>query len=275
MRVGLKAMPGDASASNSIRFDVLTIFPELLDSPLKEGIIRRAREAGQVEIVCHNLRDYAFDKHAMTDDRPFGGGEGMVMKPEPLAAAVQAVQGMAPQPARVILLSPQGRPYTQRLAEELAGQPRLLLVCGRYEGVDERFAVRYVDEEISIGDYILTGGELAAMVLIDSITRLRPGVLGCSDSAGCDTFSRGGLKYPQYTRPRTFEGMEAPEVLFSGDHAAVAEWRLLASVERTMAKRPDLVCGLRFTPAELKTLHRHGLVARLKENGWSNQPDNR
>jgi tRNA (guanine37-N1)-methyltransferase len=258
--------------NETIRFDVLTIFPELLDSPLKEGIIRRAREAGQIEIICHNIRDYAFDKHAMTDDRPFGGGEGMVMKPEPLAAAVQAVQSQAVQPGRVILLSPQGRPYTQAVAEELAGNARLLLVCGRYEGVDERFAARYVDEEISIGDFILTGGELAAMILIDSIARLRPGVLGCADSADYDTFSRGGLKYPQYTRPRLFEGIPAPEVLFSGDHGAVAEWRLIAAVERTMAKRPDLVARMRFDPGEVKILQRQGLLARLRECGWNSQP---
>jgi tRNA (guanine37-N1)-methyltransferase len=266
-------MQAEAAAGETIRFDVLTIFPELLDSPLKEGIIRRAQEAGQITIACHNIREYALDKHAMTDDRPFGGGEGMVMKPEPLAAAVQAVQGMGPQPGRVILLSPQGRPYTQAVAEELAGYPRLLLVCGRYEGVDERFAARYVDEEISIGDYILTGGELAAMVLIDSITRLRPGVLGCADSADYDTFSRGGLKYPQYTRPRLFEGVAAPEVLFSGDHAAVAEWRLVAAVERTLAKRPDLVAGMRFSPSELKILQRQGLLAKLRESGWKSRSE--
>jgi tRNA (guanine37-N1)-methyltransferase len=266
-------MQAEAAAGETIRFDVLTIFPELLDSPLKEGIIRRAQEAGQIGVFCHNIREYALDKHAMTDDRPFGGGEGMVMKPEPLAAAVQAVQGMGPQPGRVILLSPQGRPYTQAVAQELAGYERLLLVCGRYEGVDERFAAQYVDEEISIGDYILTGGELAAMILIDSITRLRPGVLGCADSADYDTFSRGGLKYPQYTRPRLFEGVPAPEVLFSGDHAAVAEWRLVAAVERTLAKRPDLVARMRFSPSELKILQRQGLLARLRESGWNSRPE--
>ncbi len=251
-----------------MRFDVLTIFPELLDSPLKEGIIRRALQAGQVRIEAHDVRDYALDRHAMTDDRPFGGGEGMVMKPEPLAAAVRAVQAKAPEKGRVVLLSPQGRPYTQAKAEELAGCPRLLLVCGRYEGVDERFAAHYVEEEISIGDYILTGGELAALVLIDSIVRLLPGVLGCADSAEYDTFSRGGLKFPQYTRPRVFEGEEAPEVLLSGDHAAIAKWRLIAAVERTLAKRPDLVAGMRFGAAEIKILEGQGLIARLREAGW-------
>jgi len=256
-----------------MRFDVLTIFPELLDSPLREGIIRRAQQAGLAQIVAHDIRGYALDKHAMTDDRPFGGGEGMVMKPEPLTAAVQAVQAMAQEKGRVILLSPQGRTYTQRKAEELAGLDRLLLVCGRYEGVDERFAAHYVDEEISIGDYILTGGELAAMVLIDSVTRLLPGVLGCADSAEHDTFSRGGLKYPQFTRPRVFEGIEVPEVLCSGDHAAISRWRLIASVERTLAKRPELLRNMRFSAAEYKILERQGLIAMLREAGWDRRPE--
>ena len=256
-----------------MRFDVLTIFPALLDSPLEEGIIRRARQAGQVRIGIHDIRAYATDRHSMTDDRPFGGGEGMVMKPEPLAAAVRDVQAMEEQPARVVLLSPQGRPYTQAVAEELAGYGRLILVCGRYEGVDERFIARYVDEEVSIGDYILTGGELAAMVLIDSITRLLPGVLGCADSAECDTFSRGRLKHPQYTRPRVFEELEVPEVLFSGDHAAVERWRFLASVERTLSRRPELVRDLCFAPAELKLLRREGMLVRLREAGWHERPE--
>ena len=251
-----------------MRFDVLTIFPELLDSPLREGIIRRAQEAGLVRIALHNIRDYATDRHAMTDDRPFGGGEGMVMKPEPLADAVRTVQGLAPEPGRVVLLTPQGRAYSQAVAEELAGCRRLLLVCGRYEGVDERFAARYVDDEISIGDYVLTGGELAAMVLVDSITRLLPGVLGCADSVAEDSFSRGGLKHPQYTRPRVFEEVPAPEVLFSGDHGAVARWRLIAAVERTLVRRPDLVAGLRFDAGERKILEREGLLPRLREAGW-------
>ncbi|HIJ78238.1 MAG: tRNA (guanosine(37)-N1)-methyltransferase TrmD [Desulfobulbaceae bacterium] len=254
-----------------MRFDILTIFPGLLESPLQEGIIRRALAAEQVRIEIHNIRDYALDKHAMTDDRPFGGGEGMVMKPEPLAAAVADVRRQAPG-GRVILLSPQGRPYNQAVAEELAQLDHLVLVCGRYEGVDERFIAKYVDEEISIGDYILTGGELAAMVMVDSITRLLPGVLGCADSADFDTFSRGGLKYPQYTRPRVFEDMAAPEVLFSGDHGAVAVWRLLAEIEQTMTKRPELVPRMRFSAGELKILKKQGLLAKLREAGWQDLP---
>ena len=215
-----------------MRFHVLTIFPNLLESPLQEGIIRRALQAGQIEVELTNIRDFATDKHAMTDDRPFGCGEGMVMKPEPLAAAIrQTSQGH--EKSHVVLLSPQGKQYTQEVAEEFSRLDDLVLVCGRYEGVDERIRRHFVDEEISIGDYILTGGELAAMVIIDSITRLLPGVLGCEGSVEYDTFSRGGIKYPQYTRPRDFEGHEVPEVLLSGDHTKIAEWRFAAGVRMT------------------------------------------
>lgn len=247
-----------------MRFDILTIFPDLLESPLKEGIIRRAVQDGKVRIELHNIREYATDKHAMTDDRPFGGGEGMVMKPEPLAAAVKDVRQQLPE-SRVILLSPQGAPYNQTKARELALESNLVLVCGRYEGVDERFRARYVDEEISIGDYVLTGGELAALVLVDSITRLLPDVLGCSDSAEKDTFSRGGLKHPQYTRPRVFEGMEVPQVLLSGDHGAVGEWRFIASVQQTLARRPELLQTMKFSAPEKKLLQKHGLLAEVEQ----------
>ena len=251
-----------------MRFDILTIFPELLASPLTEGILRRAIQDGKVEIAIHNIRDFATDKHAMTDDRPFGGGEGMVMKPEPLAAAVQHVRNEAPD-GKVVLLSPQGRTYDQALAHELAGEPHLILVCGRYEGVDERFRDHYVDLEVSIGDYILTGGELAAMVLVDSITRLLPGVLGCADSATNDTFSRGGLKHPQYTRPRVFEGDEVPEVLCSGDHAAISEWRFVAAMRQTLARRPELLTAMTFSRAEEKLLKKHGLLDAIRERQTS------
>lgn len=256
-----------------MRFDILTIFPELLDSPLKEGIIRRAVQDEKVKIFIHNIRDYATDKHAMTDDRPFGGGEGMVMKPEPLAAAVNDVH-KEKSGGSVILLSPQGRPYSQNVAEEFAKKDHLILVCGRYEGVDERFRAHYVDEEISIGDYILTGGELAALVVIDSVTRLLPDVLGCSDSAENDSFSRGGLKYPQFTRPRVFESDSVPEVLLSGDHAAVAEWRFIAAVEQTLAKRPELLARMSFNAKDLKLLKKHGLLTKLQAVGPVNRLDN-
>lgn len=235
-----------------MRFDVLTIFPNLLASPLEEGIIRRARASGALDLYFHNIRDFAEGKHAVTDDRPFGGGEGMVMKPEPIVTALRHVSAQRPG-GYVVFLTPQGRPYTQKLAWELALKEHIVLLCGRYEGVDARVE-RYIDTEISIGDYVLTGGELAALVLIDSVTRLLPGVLGCSDSADCDTFSRGLLKYPQYTRPRQFEGQEVPAPLLTGDHQAIADWRLVESVKRTLERRQDLLKQAVFTAGERKVL---------------------
>ena len=241
-----------------MRFDILTIFPELLSSPLQEGIIRRAIQDDKIQVAIHNIRDFATDKHTMTDDRPFGGGEGMVMKPEPIGAAVEKVRGEGGG-GRVVFLTPRGKVFDQAKAEELASQEHLILLCGRYEGIDERLIELYVDEEISIGDYILTGGELAAMVLIDSITRLQPGVLGCADSAGHDSFSRGMLKHPQYTRPREFQNLEVPEELLTGDHAAIRDWRLVAAVKQTLVKRPELLAAVEFSPAEKKVLARAGL----------------
>ncbi|MEJ2689330.1 MAG: tRNA (guanosine(37)-N1)-methyltransferase TrmD [Deltaproteobacteria bacterium] len=246
-----------------MRFDILTIFPQLLSSPLQEGIIRRAIESGRVSIGIENIRDYALDRHAMTDDRPFGGGEGMVMKPEPLAAAIRSVKQRFGT-GRVILLSPQGQRYEQGVVRHLATEEHLILICGRYEGIDERIRATLVDEEISIGDFILTGGELAAMVVVDSVVRMLPGVLGCADSAANDTFSHGRLKHPQYTRPRNFEGFEVPEVLLSGDHAAVAQWRLLASVTQTLANRPDLLDPEQFSREERRLLRKHGLWSKIE-----------
>ena len=252
-----------------MRFDILTIFPDLLSSPLQEGIIRRAIQDDKIQVGIHTIRDFATDKHAMTDDRPFGGGEGMVMKPEPIGAAIDKVREDAGQ-GRVVFLTPRGKLYNQAKAEELAALDHLVLLCGRYEGIDERLVELYVDEEISIGDYILTGGELAAMVMIDSITRLQPGVLGCADSAEQDTFSRGMLKHPQYTRPREFGSLEVPEELLSGDHAAIRDWRLVAAVKQTLAKRPELLTGVEFSVAEKKVLVAAGLwdeVDQLKNDG--------
>ncbi len=240
-----------------MRFDVLTIFPNLLESPIEEGIIRRALASGVVEILSHNIRDYALGKHAMTDDRPFGGGEGMVMKPEPIVAALRQVAAQRPG-GYVILLTPQGRPYSQKMATDLAQKDHIVLLCGRYEGVDARIE-RYIDAEISIGDYVLTGGELAALVVIDSVIRLLPGVLGCSDSAVCDSFSRGLLKYPQYTRPRQFDGQNVPETILSGDHKAIAQWRFVESVKRTQQRRPDLLLDIQFSSLEIKLLALHGV----------------
>ncbi len=247
-------------------FDIVTIFPHLLKSPLEEGIIRRARQRQQIAVNLVNIRDFALDRHQTTDDRPFGGGEGMVMKPEPLAAAVTACRNRAKQPkeSRVVLLSPQGRQYNQQVAAEFAETKHLILVCGRYEGVDQRFVENCVDEEISIGDFILTGGELAAMVIVDSVTRLLPSVLGCPDSKEKDTFSRGLLKHPQYTRPQSFAGEEVPTELLSGNHKKIEEYRFLQSVRNTMQKRPDLLNMVTFTPAEKKLLHKYNLLAEME-----------
>jgi tRNA (guanine37-N1)-methyltransferase len=244
-------------------FDILTIFPEFFISPLQEGIIRRALQDGKIGIGIHNIRDFAYDRHHMTDDRPFGGGEGMVMKPEPLTACLKAVH-CEDAPTRVILLSPKGRQFTQQTAQQLTAYSRLVCICGRYEGVDERFRDKYVDEEISIGDYVLTGGELAALVVIDAVSRLLPGVLGCEDSATNDSFSCGLLKHAQYTRPRVFEGTAVPEVLLSGDHAAIARYRFVESVKMTLERRPELLAEMQFTTAERKILKKEELLSRIE-----------
>jgi tRNA (guanine37-N1)-methyltransferase len=256
-----------------MRFDILSIFPEFFASPLNESIIRRAILSQRIEVHLHNIRDFATDRHAMTDDRPFGGGEGMVMKPEPIAAALARVTKAAGTAGRVILLSPQGRTFDQAHAVELAGLDHLVLLCGRYEGVDQRVVELFVDEEISIGDYVLTGGELPALVIVDAVTRLLPGVLGCAESASQDSFSRGLLKHSQYTRPREFQGLEVPEVLLGGDHAAIHAWRLVESVRRTLARRPELLAGIEFDAAERKLLDRQGLLAEVEARGGIFPPE--
>lgn len=244
-----------------MRFSILTIFPSLIDSALKEGVIGRARDAEIIDVEILNIRDFTTDRHRTTDDRPFGGGEGMVMTPEPLSLAVQHARSRTgpEQRSRVVLLSPQGRQLSQSAAEDLGREEHLILVCGRYEGVDERFRLHYVDDEISIGDFILSGGELPALVIIDAVTRLIPGVLGCSSSAANDTFSRNLLKHPQYTRPRMFEGLEVPGELLSGDHRKIEEYRFIASVRMTLEKRPDLLLEESFSEAEKKLLLKHGI----------------
>lgn len=242
-------------------FSIVTIFPALIESCLQEGIVARARKQGKVEIEVINLRDFTRDRHRTTDDRPFGGGEGMVMTPEPLSLALRASKREQIGNKRVVLLSPQGCKFDQQMAVELGREQQLILVCGRYEGVDERFRARYVDAEISVGDFILSGGELPALLVVDAVTRLLPGVLGCADSATNDTFSRNLLKHPQYTRPRVFEGMEVPEVLFSGDHNRIEEYRFIESVRRTLERRPDLLAKAigSFSDREKKMLKVHGL----------------
>jgi tRNA (guanine37-N1)-methyltransferase len=227
-------------------FEIMTIFPGMFSSPLEESIVGKARERGLIQVRLHNIRDWATDKHQMTDDRPFGGGEGMVMKPEPIVGALRAISGEGP-PARVVLLTPQGRLFNQEIALELSRLPRLILICGRYEGVDERVAEHFTDDQISIGDYVLTGGELAAMVLVDAVTRLIPGTLGNAGSAAADSFSESVLEYPQYTRPQDFEGMTVPGTLLSGNHESIRRWRRGQALLRTMVRRPDLFARLELT----------------------------
>jgi len=223
-----------------MNFIVLTIFPEMFDSFWAHGIIRRAIDQKKIVTSTINIRDFARNRHQMTDDRPYGGGSGMVMKPEPLAGAIRAAKKRAPF-AKSILLTPQGREFNQHMAQQLAKGDELILVCGRYEGVDERVSHELIDYEISIGDYVLTGGELAAMVVIEAVTRLIPGTLGGEDSAKKDSFSDSLLEHDHYTRPRSFEGEKVPEVLLSGHHQEIEQWRLESSVMRTLLKRPDLL----------------------------------
>ncbi|MCL0059614.1 tRNA (guanosine(37)-N1)-methyltransferase TrmD [Dehalococcoidia bacterium] len=222
-----------------MRIDIVTLFPNMFSGPFDESIIRRARDNKFVEIVIHNLRDYGLGKHRVVDDYPYGGGSGMVLMPEPLFSAVEAIKGESRIP--VILLTPQGRLFTQQVAEELAAYSRFILVCGHYEGVDERVREYLVTDEISIGDYVLTGGEPAAMVVCDAVVRLIPGVLGSPESVRDDSHSGGLLEYPQYTRPQIFRGWEVPPVLLSGNHAEIARWRREQAVLRTLARRPDLL----------------------------------
>jgi tRNA (guanine37-N1)-methyltransferase len=221
-----------------MKIDVLTLFPAMFAGPLDESIVKRARAAGLVDVKIHNLREFAHDRHKTVDDRPFGGGPGMLLKPEPIFEAVEAI---AREETRVILLSPAGRVFSQAIARELAQQGDLLLISGHYEGFDERVREQLADDELSIGDYVLTNGALPAMVIIDAVTRLLPGALGDDESSREESFSQGLLEYPQYTRPAEFRGMKVPEVLLSGNHAEIAKWRAGQSRTRTEQRRPDLL----------------------------------
>jgi tRNA (guanine37-N1)-methyltransferase len=234
-----------------VRIDIVTLFPAMLEAPLAQSILGRARARGLVDIRVHDLREHAGGRHRVTDEPPFGGGGGMILKPEPIAAAVEALRAAGAE-ARVILLGPAGRRFSQEVARELARRPHLILLCGRYEGVDERVSETLVDEELSIGDYVLTGGEPAALVVTDAVTRLLPGVLGDEDAPARDSFARGLLEYPQYTRPEVFRGASVPEVLRSGDHRRIARWRQLMSLWRTWQRRPDLLETADLTPEEQK-----------------------
>ncbi len=263
-----------------MRFDIVTIFPAFFAGVFEHGIVRRAQAEGLVEIGLHDLRDYAHDRHRTVDDRPFGGGEGMVLKPEPLAKALEAMgirlkaERDVVAKTRVILLSAQGRVFTQALARELAGQERVVLICGRYEGVDERINELYCDMELSIGDYVLSGGELPAAVVVDAAMRLIPGVLGNKASGEFESFGRadaeiavdvdgvprsqhgagGLLDYPHYTRPAEFQGLRAPEVLLNGDHAGIRRWRREQQLRKTFRNRPDLLAGTALSDEDMQTL---------------------
>jgi tRNA (guanine37-N1)-methyltransferase len=232
-----------------VRIDIVTLFPGMLAGALGESILGRARERGLVDIRVWNLRDHATGRHLVTDDAPFGGGGGMILKPEPLAACLETLRTPA---ARVVLLDPAGRRFSQAVAREYARATHLVLVCGRYEGVDERVREHLVDEELSIGDYVLTGGEPAALVVADAVTRLLPGVLGDAEAPAHDSFARGLLEHPQYTRPEIFRGWRVPPLLLGGDHARVEHWRRVMSVWRTWQRRPDLLETADLAPEEQK-----------------------
>ncbi len=238
-----------------MKIDIITIFPQMFESTLKEGVIKIALEKKLVDVKLHNLRDYVHNKHSQIDDAPYGGGFGMVMKPGPFFEAVESISknSISGKP-RVILLTPQGRPFNQRLAEELSREKYLIVLCGRYEGIDERVHEDLATDEISIGDYILSGGEYAAMALVDSVIRLIPGVLGKHESLAEETFTRGLLEYPQYTRPREWQGWAVPEILISGHHEAIRKWRIRKSLEKTLARRPDLIHEDSLTEEEKEIL---------------------
>lgn len=246
-----------------MQFEVFTLLPEVFPSYLETSILKRARDRGLIDVRVHNIRDYTHDKHHMTDDTPYGGGGGMVMKPEPVFEAIESVLGLSPlsppEPVSnipIILLTPQGRVFNQTIAKELSAHPHIALLCGRYEGIDERIREHLVTDEISIGDYVLTGGEIPALILIDAISRLLPNVLGDPTGAEDDSHAMGLLEYPHYTRPPEFRGWQAPEVLLSGDHAKIDKWRRQQALERTFRKRPDMLEKAELTKEDLKFIEK-------------------
>lgn len=240
-----------------MRFHVLTIFPRMFDSPFAEGVVHRGIDAGLIELHVHDIRDYTHDRHRSTDDYTFGGGPGMLMKPEPLFEGVESIREKhdTPENAPVVLLTPQGERLTQPLVENLAAEDDLILICGRYEGFDERVRKNLATHEISIGDYVLNGGEAAAIVLVEAVARLIPGVVGSDESTRNDSFTTGLLQHPQYTRPADFRGMTVPEVLLSGDHARIEQWRRRESLRRTFQRRPDLLDEANLPPEDREFLN--------------------
>lgn len=237
-----------------MRIDIITLFPSMFRGPFDESIVKRAREKGILEINLHNLREFTNDRHRTVDDLPYGGGAGMVMKPDPLFRAVEKVKEEKRSSSKIILLSPQGQPFVQERAKKLAQEKDLILICGHYEGVDERVREHLVDEELSVGDFVLTGGELAAMVVVDAISRLLPEVLGCKDSILEDSFYETLLDHPQYTRPAEFRGWKVPGVLISGNHQKIREWREKKKLENTFKKRPDLLRIAKLSQEQEKML---------------------
>jgi tRNA (guanine37-N1)-methyltransferase len=237
-----------------MKFDIITIFPRMVEAGLAEGVVSRGIERGILDIKVHDLRAHTTDRHRTVDDMPYGGGPGMVMKPEPLFKAVTAIRQQRGDPAAVVLLSPQGRLFTQAEAERLSGLGHVVLLCGRYEGMDERVRELAATEELSIGDYVLSGGELPALVIVDTVSRLVPGVVGDAQSVEGDSFARGLLDYPHYTRPAEFEGRQVPEVLLSGHHAEVRRWRKREALQRTLERRPDLLADAALDDEERELL---------------------
>jgi len=244
-----------------MQFEVFTLLPEVFPPYLESSILQKARQRGLIDVRVHNIRDYTHDRHHTTDDTPYGGGGGMVMKPEPVFEAIETVLGFEagqaqPPPIPVILMTPQGRVFTQRIAEELVAHERIALICGRYEGVDERIREHLVTDEISIGDYVLTGGELPALIIVDAVSRLIPGVLGDPTGAEDDSHSMGLLEYPHYTRPPGFRGWQVPDVLLSGDHARIEKWRREQALQRTLGRRPDILEKAELSEADKKILEK-------------------
>jgi tRNA (guanine37-N1)-methyltransferase len=251
-----------------MQFEVFTLLPDVFPPYLESSILQRARQRGLIDVRVHNIRDYTHDRHHTTDDTPYGGGGGMVMKPEPVFEAVESVLGLSPTPAPplafpIILLTPQGRVFTQRVAEEYAQHERIALLCGRYEGVDERIREHLVTDEISVGDYVLTGGELPALLIIDAVSRLIPGVLGDPTGAEDDSHSMGLLEYPHYTKPAEFRGWKVPEILLSGDHGKIEKWRREQALVRTFNKRPDMLERAPLTKEDQKIVER--LKSKLQD----------
>lgn len=247
-----------------MRFDILTLFPGMFAGPFDESIIRRGVDKQLIDIAIHNIRDWATDRHQTTDDAPYGGGAGMVMKVEPLTACIESVKALHPA-STVVMTSPQGRRLTHQVASELAERDGLIIVCGRYEGIDERVRTLCIEDDLSIGDFVLSGGEIAAMTIVDAVTRLIPGVLGSDESAGADSFCDGLLEYPQYTRPPEFRGLTVPEILLSGNHELIRRWRRRESLRKTRLLRPDLINDRLLTKEDRK------LVAELDRDDVATQ----